>query len=156
MKKSLWVVVFMLLSASVSAQMLETLGGLGVQGAMTAEGVQQMGSVQQKTRILALFRAIELKNAELITTYFGDYSGMPITRITQNNVVGVYRPVEAGKAFEVSFQQLSKAVCSRLIERGWERLTHIWINGKSYLPGELGNMAFEYCQDKNNIRLIFQ
>ena len=76
MKKYVWIICMMFLPFRVQAQIVDILGSLGIQGAMTSSSVAGVEKMQRTLSNVQVQQGLAELNAEIQTKYFGDYRGI--------------------------------------------------------------------------------
>lgn len=76
MKKYLIAIICMAFSVEAKAQIVDILGSLGVQGAMTSSSVAGVEKMQRTLSNVQVQQGLADLNAEIQTKYFGDYRGI--------------------------------------------------------------------------------
>ena len=146
MKKLLF---FIALSVSFPtyAQMIDVLGSLGVQGAMTVGDTQSaaMGmSALKKNKIL---QDVTQTAVQIKTQFMGDYSSVGKDSVFGNPFAGLDWDIgsESSNLFYIQLNQINKATCSSLLSA---RVPTV----RTELNGNAGSRA---CEESNEIKFVF-
>jgi len=146
MKKLLFFIALSI-SLPIYAQMVDVLGSLGVQGAMTVGDTQSaaMGmSALKKNKIL---QDITQTAMQIKTQFMGDYSSVSRDSVFGNPFSGIDWDIgsETSNLFYIQLNQINKAICSSLLSA---RVPTV----RTELNGDAGSRA---CEESNEIKFVF-
>lgn len=146
MKKVLFLTLLFMCHPSYS-QMVDMMGTLGIQGALTAGEVQSVGrglSAMKKNQILG---DITQTAMEIKTTYMGNYSSVSKYSVSGNPFSGLDWDLSSlsSDRFYIQLNQIDSQTCSSLLSA---RVPAI----RTELNGQSGSRS---CSSSNQIRFIF-
>ena len=113
MKKLILFCALMLGGFSAQAQMMDTLGALEVQGALTTEGYKAVNQGQRALNRLQFQQDLASLAAEIQMTYMGNYAGISKAGVMSEGIRGVnWNVAEDGAGgFVISVDGLDAATC---------------------------------------------
>ena len=124
-KKSLFISMLSLfMTFEVGAQMLDLMGGMsvgGLQSANSARSIAQMNRALKNTQFL---NQLQMKIADLTTSYFGNYQNMAVQSMRYQNVKVVFKSVNNGQNYEAFISPLSQDFCEKIIDTGFDNLAY--------------------------------
>ena len=146
MKKLLFLMMLCVSFPSFS-QMIDLMGSLGVQGAITTGEVESVGrglSVLKQNQIIGDLTQTAM---EIKTQYMGSYSGVQKSSVMGNPFGGLDWDLGSfsDNLFYIQLNQIDERTCARLLSA---RLSAV----ETELNGISGSKS---CTDNNQIRFIF-
>ena len=123
LKKSLFFSgLSLIFSFPIHSQMLDLMGSMAVGGAQTGASVRSVGNMNRTLQSVLFFEQLQEKNAEISTTYFGNYQNMKIQNIQINGVKVIFQPVDEGTKYQAFISPISEQLCRSLIQASFENL----------------------------------
>ncbi|MDD3669490.1 MAG: hypothetical protein PHX68_04370 [Alphaproteobacteria bacterium] len=139
--KHIFLTLICLLPVAAAAQMVETIGGLGVQGALVQSSARDMGlatSLLQENKIISELMRLEM---EIRTSFFGRYQNIDRTALNTPWDVG-----GDNNQFYIIVPNLNQAACRRLAASR--------IDARKVINNQ--NDAADACSAANQIKFIFE
>lgn len=153
MKKSLLILSILLISNNSFGQLIETMGSLGVQGAMTTSAVNQTRQMNKAVQIDTFLREFNdrlmMIKIDGLNGYKGNYT------ISTGGYKADFKTINTS-SFQVSIPLADKALCERMVARSWDGLRQIQIGNKTYDASMVHSLGFEICPQKTSLKFIFE
>ena len=126
LKKSLFFsILSLIISYPIQAQMIDLIGSMAVGGAQNVGAVHSVGNMNRTLQNVLFFEQLQEKNAEISTTYFGNYQNMKIQTININGVKVVFQPVNEGKNYQAFISPITNRLCRSLIQSSFDNLVSL-------------------------------
>ena len=124
-KKSLFFsVLFVILTLKTSAQMLDLMGNMAVGGVQNIHSIRSVGQLNHRLNVVQFINQLNMKNAEITTTYFGNYKNMPVQSMAYKDIKVIFRPVNAGRNYEAFISPLSFEICKKILNSNFDNLSY--------------------------------
>lgn len=135
-----------------AAQMIDTLGSLGISGALTAGDAKNVGTMTRAMRTSQAFQDFQLRFAEILTG--GVSSSNAILNTVKEKIT--FKQLSDNNGFSASFVPTDKGFCTRVLTSSLPTLSEVRVGGQKYLPDAAAVKSDELCSAKQTISLIFQ
>jgi len=160
LKKSLFFSsLFYILTFSVQAQMIDLIGSMGIGAAQTTQSVKSVGQMNNVLRSQQFLNELQLKIADITTTYFGNYQQMPIRSAQIGNIKIIFRPVDNGQHYEAYISPLTQDLCLKLLQTRFDNLVRYrLVNDGSFQDYTVAQVRSNtgLCVTTDAMALIFQ
>ena len=124
-KKTLFFsMLFIILSLKAHTQMLDLMGSMAVEETQTVDSVRSVNQMKQALYVGQFLNHLQMKIAQITTSYFGNYQNMPIQNMNYQNIKVVFRPVNEGRNFEAFISPLSQQLCQKLVNTQFDNLAY--------------------------------
>ena len=153
MKKSLLILSILLISNNSFAQLIETMGAMGVQGAMTTSAVHQTSQMNKAVQMDNFLREFNHRLMAIKIDGLNGYSGE--STVSAGGYRADFKAINAS-AFQVVTPAADKALCERMVSRSWNGLKQIQIGKKTYDASLIHSLGFEVCPQKTSLKFIFE
>lgn len=149
------VMVLALTAASAQAQMVDLMGSMAVDGALTTQSVQQVSRGRRQVLYHQFVNAMDLKNTEILTSGRTDYSHLPISRVSAGGVTATFQG--EGAFYQATFSTMTPALCRLLIAHTWPNAVEVrFATPTGSVVAPFGATSADQCDSAQNITLIFQ
>ena len=153
MKKSLLILSILLISNNSFAQLIETMGALGIQGSMTNQAVTQTKKMNDAVKMDSFLRAFNEKVVMMQINGIDGYSGG--YKIDEGGYRAEISTINS-TSFKAVIPSVNKELCERMISRSWDGAVSVQINNKTYYTSEIQSLGFEVCPQKSSLTFIFE
>ena len=113
MKKYLIILLVIMLSFEAKAQMTDALGSLIIDGALTSSELEGVGQMQKSLSHVQVQQGLAELNAEIQTSYFGNYNGLSKSNLDFTGFKGIEWDVGAAAdgGYYVELSGIDSALC---------------------------------------------
>ena len=153
MKRTLLILSILLISNNSFGQLIETMGSLGVQGAMTTSAVGQVQQMNKAVQMDTFLREFNHRLMAIKIDGLNGYSGESM--VSAGGYRADFKTLNAS-SFQVVIPAADKALCERMVARSWDGLKQIQIGKKAYDAALVQSLGFEICPQKTSLKFIFE
>lgn len=149
----------LILTKPMHAQMLDLMGSMAVGGSQTVGSVRSVGQMNNAFKMQQFINALQLKNAEISTTYIGNYQNMKIQSININGVKAVFQPVNEGHNYQAFISPVTQQFCQKLSKTPFDNLVMIRAidNGSSSdFSVRQARSNSDFCITTDALSLVFE
>ena len=139
--------------------MLDLMGSMGVGAVQTTQSVKSVGQMNRALHTQQFLNELQLKIAEITTTYFGNYQKMPTQSTYIENTKVVFRPVDSGQHYEAYIFPVTQNLCVSLLQASFDNLVRYRLVSEGsftdYTVTQVRNNT-GLCTTTNAIALVLQ
>ena len=155
-KKSLFIsMLFEILSFGVSAQMMDLMGSMTIDGAVSAGSVKSVGMANQRLKNTQVMSDIQLNLVDIMTAYSGNYQKMREREITSRGVNVKFRSASDG-LLEIFIRPLTPSLCQNLLTAQWNGVVYFRADSKKVTPQEVNSLSTSICQKAKIMSIFFK
>ena len=155
MKKIYLIAIMMFFINQAEAQLVDLMGSMAVEGALTTQSAQQVGRAHQQVLLHQFIQAMDLKNTEIFTSGLSDYNSLPISRVSAGGITATFQG--EGNFYKADFSNMTPALCRLLLSHQWPNAVEVRFSmptGPVIAP--FGATDSNQCDLAKSITLIFQ
>ncbi len=140
-------ITYSIFSFPVHAQLIDTLGGIGIGGIQTVESIKNISSMQKSIQVNQILNDIQTKVYTIIFDHMGSYQNLQATQFSTTGITGHIIPINS-QSFGIKLDNVPQLVCQKIINHPFQNIKEIQINNKKATSSV-------NCTENNQIFYIF-